>query len=513
MTPTKSAAPRILALSLGGLIVAAASAGGMYLFLRGGAAAPPAPTQATTSPAAVGPREIAVALAPDAATRAGIQTAHPTLGRIGATVAVPGIVAADAYKQVVVRSVAAGQVRSVAVDLGADVHRGDLLATIHSPDLAETLRSYLSMRAELDAAHQRLTRLEGLVKIGAASQQELETAKSEHVRHTTDVESAQAKLALLGVMAKQLNTLDESAAIDSTVRVTSPIDGVITARTVNQGANIDASADLFTVVDLSSVWVVANLYERDLNRVQVRSQATITSSAASSRTWTGRVSYIDPQLAADTRTAKVRVEVNNPGRALRLGMYTDVLLTAAAPTNALLVPRAAIQTIGNQTVVYVSDPQQAGRYLERSVALGSAAGQSIEVLSGLGESDLLVIAGSFTLRAERDRLGLPPPATVAGAMSMPVTQATPVVREIQIEVTKEGFVPGSVDVEAGAPVDLVFTRRTDDTCAKEVVVASANARQPLPLNQRVSIRLPPQKPGTLTFVCGMNMLKGSIVVR
>lgn len=511
MTPTKFATPQILALSLGGLIVAAASAGGMYLFLRSGKQEVPAPSRATAAPAAAGPREISIVLTPEAASRAGIQIARPTIGSVGASIAVPGIVEPDAYKQVVVRSVAPGQVRSVVVDLGADVHRGDLLATIHSPDLAETLRMYLSMRAELEAAHQRLTRLEGLVKIGAASQQELETARSEHVRHTTDVESAQAKLALLGVTSKQLATLNESAAIDSTVRVTSPIDGAITTRTVNQGANIDASTDLFTVVDLSSVWVVANLYERDLSRVQVGGAAAITSAAAAGRTWTGRVSYIDPQLAQDTRTAKIRIDVSNPGRILRLGMYLDVALTAAAPATALLIPRTAIQTIGSQTVVYVSDPQQPGRYLERSVALGSAAGENVEILNGVTDSDAVVIAGSFTLRAERDRLGLPVAPTVTAAVAPPLPP--PGVKKVEIEVTKEGFKPSAVEIAVGAPVDLVFVRRTDETCAKEVVVPSVNARKALPLNQPVSIRLPPTKAGTLTFVCGMNMLKGSIVVR
>ena len=512
MSPTNSVTPRILALVIGALIVASAGAGGMYLYLRSGSANATPANATVATPNTSASREIAITLTADAASRAGIQTARPTLGQVGATIGVPGVVEPNAYKQVVVRSVAAGQVRSVAVDLGAEVRRGQVLATVHSPELAETLRAYLSMRAEFDAAHQRLTRLEGLVKIGAASQQELETAKAEHVRHATDVESAQAKLALLGVGATQLRTLNDSAAIDSTIRVTSPIDGAITTRTINQGANIDASMDLFTVVDLSSVWVVANLYERDLSRVRIGSAASITSAAAPGRAWSGRVSYIDPQLAQDTRTAKVRIDVSNPGLTLRLGMYTDVVLTSSTPAIAVLIPRTAIQTIGSQTVVYVADQQQAGRYLERSVALGSASGENVEVTNGVAEGDQVVVAGSFTLRAERDRLGFPPPITVVATVPAPVAQSDPV-KTVEIEVTKDGFSPPSVNVEAGARVDLVFVRRTDETCAKEVAVPSMNARKALPLNERVSIRLPPSKAGTLAFACGMNMLKGTVVIR
>ena len=513
MTPTNSPSSRILVLSLGAVVVAAAGAGGMYWYLRARSTNAPTPNQTAATPAMTGPGEIAVTLAPDAASRAGIQTARPTVGQVGATIAIPGIVEPNAYNQVVVRSGAAGQVRSVAVDLGTEVRRGDLLATIHSPELAETLRAYLSMRAEFDAAHQRLTRLQGLVKIGAASQQELETAQAEHVRHATDVESAQAKLALLGITAKQLSTLNASAAIDSTIRDTSPIDGAIITRTINQGANIDGSMDLFTVVDLSSVWVVANLYERDLSRVREGSAASITSAAAPGRAWSGRVSYIDPQLAQDTRTAKVRIDVTNPGRTLRFGMYADVTLASSTPVTAVLIPRTAVQTIGSQTVVYIADQQQAGRYLERSVALGSTSGENVEVTNGVVEGDHVVVAGSFTLRAERDRLGSPPPPTVVAIVQTPVSQADPVVKKVEIEVTKDGFSPSSVNVEAGAPVDLVFVRRTDETCAKEVVLPPMNVRTPLPLNERVSIRLPPQKAGTLAFTCGMNMLKGTIVVR
>ena len=122
------------------------------------------------------------------------------------------------------------------------------------------------------------------------------------------------------------------------------------------------------------------------------------------------MSYVDPQLALDTRTARVRIDVANPGRALRLGMYVDVSLSVATGTTALRVPVTAVQTIGSQQVVYVADVRQAGRYFERPVVLGTSSGQQVEILSGISGLDDVVVQGSFTLRAERDRLGLPPPA-------------------------------------------------------------------------------------------------------
>jgi membrane fusion protein, heavy metal efflux system len=507
MTSTKSV--RILGAVVALLATAALGAGLMYVYLRPGQpsamSAPPAAT-----PAVATATELAITLTPDAASRAGIQTALPTEGPTAKSLLVPGIVEPNEYTQVVVNSVAAGQVRSVPAELGAQVKRGTLLATIYSPELAETQRMYVSMKSEFEAAHQRLTRLEGLVKIGAASQQELETARAEHTRHATDVESARAKLTLLGLTASQVTALSESAAIDATIRVTSPRDGVITVRAINPGENIDASKNLFTVADLGSVWIVANLYERDLASVQVGNAVSVTSSASTDRTWGGRVSYIDPQLAADTRTAKVRIEVSNPDRFLRFGMYVNVSLSSSPSQNAVLIPRTAVQTIGSQTVVYVADGRQAGRFVERPVALGATAGQDIEVLGGIAATDKVVVEGSFALRAERDRLGLPLPTSTA---PVPRAAPTPEVRRIEVAVTKEGFVPASVTLDAGTPADLVFIRRTDDTCAKEVVIDAVKARKELPLNQPVTIRLPPSPKGTVAFQCGMNMLRGTVVVR
>ena len=128
----------------------------------------------------------------------------------------------------------------------------------------------------------------------------------------------------------------------------------------------------------------------------------------------GRVGYIDPQMAVDTRTARVRVELSNPDQALRLGMYVDVVLSVppasgpagSASDESMVVPRTAVQTVGDRSVVYVEDPADAGRFIERSVRLGPAAGDLVQVLEGLAAGDRIVVEGSFAVRAELERLGL-----------------------------------------------------------------------------------------------------------
>lgn len=510
MTPTQNTTSRVLLLSLAGLALVAAGAGAMYWYL--GKRQPAATSQqSVVTPSASASGDIVITLTPEAVTRAGIRTARPTLGPLAGVITVPGTVEPNSYNEVMVRSVAAGQVRSVTVELGSQVKRGDVVATIHSPELADTVRQYLSMRSEFEAAHQRLIRLEGLVKIGAASRQELETTQAEHTRHSTDVESARSKLILLGLSANQIASLTETTPVDSAVRVTSPRDGVITTRSINTGVNIDASTDLVTVADLGAVWIVANVYERDLARLTVGATATITTAVLNGRRWSGRVTYVDPQLATDTRTAKVRVDVSNSDRILKFGMYADVAIAVPGSAKALLVPRSAIQTIGAQNVMYVTDPERPNRYLERSVVVGAPSSETAEVLTGISETDEVVVDGSFALRAERDRLGLPPPVTVLPPR--PAAQTVALVQKLAIAVTKEGFVPATAEAKPGVSIELVFTRQTDETCAKEVEVPSMKVRRALPLNQPVSITVPAGPVRTLAFACGMNMLKGSVVVR
>ena len=125
----------------------------------------------------------------------------------------------------------------------------------------------------------------------------------------------------------------------------------------------------------------------------------------------GRVSYIDPQVSADTRTAKVRIEVPNTGGELRLGMYADVVVAGASGTSTPRVPRNAVQNVGDRTVVYLANPKEPGKFIEREVRLGQTSGEQVEVVSGVQPGDVVVTEGSFFVRAERERLGLRPAAT------------------------------------------------------------------------------------------------------
>jgi membrane fusion protein, heavy metal efflux system len=412
------------AAALIGLALLLTGAGASYLLTRTsagggdqmgtmptGTTASGAQPPATATPPDSGPLpDVFVTLTREAVERAGIVVAPVQIGTSAGEIRLPGVVEPNAYRQVAVTPLVAGRVTRVSVELGASVRRGQTLAQIYSPELAEAQTTYVSAKAMLDAHDRELRRTQKLVEIGAASRQELERIHAEHAAQTAAVQSARSQLELLGVTVSTVDALGSGANVNATTSVPAPIDGIVTERTANVGLNVDAATRLFTVVDLSTVWVVADVYEKDFSRVRVGSEAAVTTSAYPEPVLRGSISYMDPQVNPQTRTARVRVEVQNPRGELLLGMYADVVVAGTPGASGAVIPRSAVQNVGNRTVVYLVNPKEPGKFTEREVRLGRSSGGQVEVASGVQPGDVVVTEGSFFVRAERERLGLRPTA-------------------------------------------------------------------------------------------------------
>jgi RND family efflux transporter MFP subunit len=242
------------------------------------------------------------------------------------------------------------------------------------------------------------------VQLGAASRQELEDVTATHTGHETEVAATRQRLILLGLSRNQIQQLRDASQVVSDITVQAPGDGVVIARTANPGQVVTAGQELFTVTDLTTVWVIGDLYEKDFAAVRVASPATVIVPGAPERRPAGRVAYIDPRVDPATRTAKVRVEVSNSRGDLRLGMFVNVAFETAGDRRAILIPRAAVQSIGGRTVVYVPTEGEEGKFAERLVKLGRTVGESVEVIEGLKPGERIVTDGSFFLRAEAGRM-------------------------------------------------------------------------------------------------------------
>jgi cobalt-zinc-cadmium efflux system membrane fusion protein len=346
------------------------------------------------------PPEMEVTIPAEDLERLHLKFAKVTEAAVKVEVRVPGTVQPNAYQQVHVTPLAGGVVTQVDAELGQAVKRGQALAQVFSRDLAEAQTKYIADNAELEAEHKKLVRTQELVRLGAASRQELEEIEANHQVHAAHVEEARQRLLLLGLDDRQVAEIAAGRQAGTNISIPSPLDGVVTARSVNLGQVVTAAQDLLTVTDLSSVWIEANLLENDFGAIRVGTPATITTPAYAGRQYRGVVSYIDPQVDPQTRTAKVRVAVDNPGLALRLGMYMDVLFTDSSGGTAAVVPKQAIQYIGPASVVFLPVAGESARFLQRAVKVGEESASGIRILEGLKSGEVVVTDGSFFLRAE-----------------------------------------------------------------------------------------------------------------
>jgi cobalt-zinc-cadmium efflux system membrane fusion protein len=362
-------------------------------------APPPAETPAARAPAA----EVEIVLSPEAVARAGIKTAKAEAVESNASIRVPGSVVTNAYREVKVTPLVGGIVTKVHAELGTAVKRGAPLATLFSAELADAQTKYLSMTAMVEADYKKLQRTQRLAEIGAASRQELEDVTAVHASRATELEAARQRLLLLGLSREQIEAIRSPSQVYADVIVPVPIDGVITGRSANLGQVVGMGQELFVVTDLSEVWVIGDLYEQDFQTVRVGSEASITTPAYPALTLRGRVSYIDPRVDPQTRTAKVRVEIPNTDGRLKLGMYVTISFTTRGSERVMVVPRTAVHTIGERQVVFVPVKGEEGKFLQRVVRVGRLVGEFYTILSGLKPGEVVVTEGSFFLRAESIR--------------------------------------------------------------------------------------------------------------
>ena len=347
--------------------------------------------------------EPTLTVAPDAAARAGVkvEAVGEQLNEGAAAQSAAGVVQANAYRSTPVVSLVAGRVASVAAEAGQTVRRGQTLAVVLSDELAEAQSKYLSTQAELEEHHKHHHRTAQLVEIGAASREEFEQSAAMLKKSEAEAAAQRQRLLLLGLTPQRVEALRAPAQVSSEVALAAPVSGTVVSRAVNPGEVVEANRELLRVADLSNVWVVAQVFERDLARVVVGSGASVTSGAYPGRVFRGRVAYVDPQLDAATRTAQVRVEIANPAQALKLGMFVGVAFGAlgTAEATAPTVPASAVQNLGGRTVVFLATADPA-TFVLRPVRLGAEASGRFAVLEGLAVGDRVVTEGSFLLRAE-----------------------------------------------------------------------------------------------------------------
>jgi cobalt-zinc-cadmium efflux system membrane fusion protein len=393
---------------------------------------------------------------------AGIETVsvveHPAVALLRVT----GTVEADQQQTQQVTPLVSGRVERVHVVLGDSVRAGTALAVISSPEVAEmhgklheaetrlmlaeqnlervqkaeNRATLIQAKARLDQAEATLRRTQKLIELGAgagkdlvAAETEYRSAKAEYdyqsnITINREVQLVRAEVETSRVEVSHLrNSLRALGAVVeddthtsrhdiSTIALIAPVSGRVTERLVNAGAGIEAGRPLFTISNISSVWVIANVPEAQVGLLRTGAKAEVRVASIEQGSITGEITYIDPILNEETRTARVRIEVANLKEQLKVGMFVEVAFETGAagdePTAyELVIPDEAIQRIGERAVVFMPKEGEPGHFEVRDVEIGGLVDGQRQVRNGLVTGDRVVTKGSFTLKTQllKSRMG------------------------------------------------------------------------------------------------------------
>jgi len=408
--------------------------------------------QTSTSPRESGttaPQEVALApvqLSPERLQSIGVRMGRVESKVVDDEIRVTGNVAADETKLAYVQLRYSGYIQKVYADATYQyLRKGQSLFTIYSPDLVATEREYL-------VAKQNQRRVAASTVSGVA-----ESAASL-------LEAASERLKQWGVPQREIARLESTGQVQQELEVDSPLEGYITERNALPNLTVQPETHLYTVTDLSTVWVFAEVFQNDLGRIRVGERATLTVDAYPGRVFEGRVNFVYPQVDMATRTARARLVFANPDLKLTPGMFVNVGLKVALGKQ-LIIPAGGVLQSGTREIVFVS---RGDGYLEpREVQLGARAGDHFIVSKGLKEGEQIVTSANFLIDSESQlqaALGsfVPPPpgAGSAGAMNAPQanvelsTDPTPPLRGSNI--IRVRLVDSSGAPISGAEISVMF---------------------------------------------------------
>ncbi|MGH9946309.1 MAG: efflux RND transporter periplasmic adaptor subunit [Pyrinomonadaceae bacterium] len=255
--------------------------------------------------------------------------------------------------------------------------------------------------ANVEEAKKQFERAREVARLNPISGAEFEKAAVMLRTAESELASTRQKLIVYGLSSQRVASLLSASQINAEIALTAPVSGTITSRTVNAGEAVEANKEIMKVTDLAKVWVIAQVYEQDSTRLRVGSGASITTDAFPGRLFRGNVTYIDPNIDQKTRTTQVRVELENPNQALRIGTYVNIAFGSLGISEKTMpvIPTAAVQKINNQKVVFLST-EKPNVFLLKPVRLGKESSGQFLVIEGVNVGDRIVADGSFLLRAE-----------------------------------------------------------------------------------------------------------------
>ena len=291
-----------------------------------------------------------------------------------------------------------GRVANILAVQGQRVKAGQVLAYIETVEVDQLWAEYLKAKARQSLAVANLQREEILFEKRVSPEKDVLRARKELKETEAELSFAKDRLRLLGVEITKLEEQKNGSGTRPLIPITSPISGAVIERTVTQGEMISQDKTLFTVADLSTLWVLIDIYERDLIWAKAGAEVKVSTGAFPEKIFEGVISYLSDVLDEKTRTVKARVTVQNREGLLRPGMFANVSLERTGTGKMLLVPEQAVMVEGVDNYLFAQ--LSADTFEKRGVVVGRRLGNQIEVTKGLDEGTVVVVSGTFSLKSE-----------------------------------------------------------------------------------------------------------------
>jgi len=340
--------------------------------------------------------EGAVKLSPKALNANGIEVAEAGPGKLELTITLPGEVHLNADKVAHIVPRVSGMVREVRKNLGDAVKPGEVIAILDSRELADAKAADLAASSRHELAKANLERVQRLFEKKIAPEEELLKARQALAETDIDHRTAEAKLHALGLTEQQVESLHSEKDTDySRYEIKAPFSGTVIEKHITLGEVVNPDSNCFVLADLSNVWIDVTVYAQDMPHVALGRAVNV--SAAGVETQRGEITYVSPKIDEGTRTGMARAVLPSGDHRWRPGMFVRADLVVSAEDARIVVPDSAVQTIDNQTVVFVADHDG---FEKRRIVIGRTTGKSCEVLSGLNPGERYAATGTFILKAE-----------------------------------------------------------------------------------------------------------------
>ena len=369
--------------------LAAASAVMLVLTSCGG---PPANTSANSSSAKNSDHAELFTIPQEQMAHVQVLTVRPTT--LPRSLRLTGAVAYNSFRTTPVITQVSGPVSRVVVVPGQKVHQGEPMLYVASPDYSQLRTNYLKAKEAYALAQKAYARARDLYEHKAIAEQNLEQAQSAEVQASGDLASSQAALKVMGITDPD-ELVKGPPSFEVPVRA--PISGEVVEQDVSAGQLIQpGTTQCFMISDIGSVWVLVNIYQKDLPYVRVGDTVAIRTDTYP-EAFHGRISYVAASLDPNTRTLQARIETNNPGEKLKKDMYVVATVNAGTISNAIALPDAAVlRDSENQPFVYAA--AASNQFGRRSVTLGESLNGQTQIISGLKAGDQVIGNGSLFLQ-------------------------------------------------------------------------------------------------------------------